>query len=211
MKSKIIQIKTFGRTGSNVITNYFSTVGYQLFNSHDVIEIEKFLTTGRPMIVHDHSYNYIIPKVGNTSLCILLKRRDVIAQMLSMLVAQHLNFYHETDENITTSDRPKPTDITPFELSKDIVLRDARTFNEWHYNAHITLANSGLPYFTLYYEDYINDLEYFNFLHHRDGFKILHRPEIKNSIQPKDIVANYTDVVEWLTEWNITNGVYNAK
>lgn len=208
VKCKYIQLKTYGRTGSNAISNYFSAVGYNVLNSHDIIKIQEQLTTARPMVIHDHSHDYVMPNIGKQSICLFLKRRDSTSQLLSMIVAKHFNFFHDTDPSIQESDRVKPEIISKFTLDKGNCLSEARIFSEWHYNAQITLANSNLPYMTLYYEDYIDDIDYFSFLHVRDGFKLMEQPEKKNSIQSKDVIENYDQAVEWLKVWNLSNGIY---
>jgi LPS sulfotransferase NodH len=211
MKAKNIQVKTWGRTGSNTITNYFSTVGYQQFNSLDKIYIEEHISTGRPVIVHDHSIDYIIPQVGTMSMIIFLKRRDKVKQLLSMALAKKLKFFHDVDQSIGTPDSEKPADLEPFTMDKKSILSLAREFTEWHWRASQHLMNRQVSFITLYYEDYIDNIEYFNFLHFRDGFKLLYRPEQKNSLQAKELIVNYEEVMSWLTQWRIDTGIWSGK
>ena len=209
MRCNYIQLKTYGRTGSNVITEYFSNVGYHTMNSPERENIIDQLAAGRAIVVHDHSYDYIIPQIGIYSMCFFLKRRDAISQLLSMLVAKKFNFYHDVDLAINPTGTPQPVEIEKFVLNKDTCLDEARVFTEWHYKAAIALANSGAPYMTLYYEDYIGDIEkYFSFAHTRPGFKLMETAEKKNSLQAKNLIENYDEAVQWLTEWNISNGIY---
>lgn len=211
MKAKHIQVKTWGRAGSNTITNYFSTVGYQQFNSSDRIEIEEHISTGRLVIVHDHSIDYIIPQVGTMSMIIFLKRRDKVKQLLSMALAKKLKFFHDVDLSIGTPDGEKPADLEPFTMDKKSILSLARGFTEWHWRASQNLMNRQVSFITLYYEDYIDNIEYFNFLHFRDGFKLLYRPEQKNSLQAKDLIINYEEVMSWLAQWRIDTGIWSGK
>jgi hypothetical protein len=208
MKAKVIQVKTYGRTGSNLITNYFSTIGYQVLNASLRDKIEEQLSYGQPTIVHDHSPDYVIPLVENQTVCLFVKRRDMTAQFLSMQVANHYNFFHDMDNELGKTDSIKPVEIKPFRLDKKECLFQARVFKEWHHNAAVTLANSNIPFIALYYEDFVNDLDYFSFLHNRPGFKVLERPEKRTSIQAVDVIENYEEVVGWLMHWNLNNGVY---
>ena len=204
MKADVIQVKTYGRTGSNLITNYFGNVGYTQLDHRNPEEVIQQVGYGKKVIVHDHSHDYIVPKVKNLSLCMFVKRRDAKQQILSMMVAKRFTFYHDMDETLGDAIRPE---MTPFTLKKPLLLAETRAFNEWHHKASIALMNSEMPVLVIYYEDFVHDLDYFSFLHDRIGYKQIARTEIKNRVQPKDVIENYEEAKLWLSEWNLSTGI----
>jgi hypothetical protein len=208
VKARVIQVKTYGRTGSNLITNYFATAGYENANSYEESRIIEIIASQRSLIIHDHTHDYLIPNIKGQSICLFVKRRNTSAQFLSMMVAKKVKFFHDMDTRLADNDSVKPAHVEPFVLDKKECLFEARLFTEWHHKTSITLANSKLPYMVVYYEDYINDIEYFSFLHEKVGFKMMEHPEKKNSIQAENVVINYEEVLRWLQEWNLSSGVY---
>jgi hypothetical protein len=183
MKTKII-IKTAGRAGSHLITDWFEHCGYKtLFHDPPIISCENEIMNYDKVIIHDHNIDFMPPDYKKY-IGFLVLRKDLLAQILSKFIVYKLGNYQE----------PYPNKILePFEISiekfdsklKKTIMQDKLREE--------TFLKHKIDYFIFYYEDFCSNTTYFK--NYTDTpIEISSWKRRKTPYSAKEIIKNYEEI-----------------
>jgi len=155
-----ILIKSVGRTGSHIISEYFKNCGYYYVQIHfdgeidkdvsDNIDLQKIIESKEKLVVYSHDVNYI-PKNTETFVLISSVRRNKFDQYCSFEVAQKTNQWTKYKKNVDKISIEKSKDINGFIYAytqyQNTVLQQSRNY-KWN------------DFKEIYYEDIINSIDY---------------------------------------------------
>ena len=208
MKRTHILMKTAGRCGSSLVYNYFVQVGYKGYDIWQEMGNDPPANLVQPFqsyrddnlaVIHDHSI-YFLPNDFDKFFGLLIRRKNVFRQALSMHVGSHTNIFHVFTNN---TKKNEITDYTKFNnsltLEKEELLRTIRNILSSDRDRADIFLDNEIPFYTMYYEDFAHDPAYFqrDFGHAARNYKNYNWPMIKTPYQAEQIITNFADLTKW--------------
>lgn len=197
----IMHIKCEMRCGSRAVCRFFSNAGYIHEHTHRKWS-NQFITRAIPysydkFVIHDHKPNVIFNNkyIKNNYFILHILRRNRFDQILSNIITSLISQYDKLkgilkkeDTAFSQNNNYKnifPQLFIPFELIQTTKL----SLDQDESIRYKTIKDSNVPFETVYFEDFIDNMFYFN--------KFLDIPANKieivgvTTIKAKDFVLNY--------------------
>lgn len=203
--SSHILIKTAGRAGSTIVNDYFKRSGYKSFMLHNENELHEDNPeyTGainscneKSIVIHDHTINFL-PNNKEKFYGLIIKRRNIFDQAMSMIVSNHTNQYHfplsTTNKLITDSYK------NSLELNIDLMVETLVNIVRSDKSRLDLFAAHNISFSVVYYEDFNSKLEYFRPLNINRNYLQIIWPFVKSPYRASEIISNYKELLEW---WN---------
>jgi hypothetical protein len=140
-----ILLKSYGRAGSHLIVDWFLNINYNFFDTEirSHAYIDKRIKKIKNFIIKDHSIDYI--PSAEISTVIILKRKDLLLQALSELIARR------TEQWVAPYKFKK---FKPFFVDERIVFNEIKHIRKTNKEREKICKKLKLNYIQLYYEDF---------------------------------------------------------